>query len=158
MDTLPLFSRRHFPGGTIVCGVREYLRSAFSYRDVEELVRECRAAFNRITMFRWVQRNAPERDKRYCSYRAGMPDSFRVNEISIKIKKKWHYLYRSVDSESQAIGSLLSATRDAQAAERFFHMPLWAHHRVPPRVITVDIHAAYPPACKALQQECRRPA
>src|SRR5262249_17305098 len=89
---------------------------------------------------------------------AGMPDSFRVNEISIKIKKKWHYLYRSVDSESQAIGSLLSATRDAQAAERFFHMPLWAHHRVPPRVITVDIHAAYAPACKALQQECRRPA
>jgi hypothetical protein len=35
-----LFTWRHFASEIIVCGVRWYLRSALSYRDVEELLRE----------------------------------------------------------------------------------------------------------------------
>jgi transposase, IS6 family len=47
---------------------------------------------------------------------------------------------------------MLSATRDAQAAERFFRKALGASHAVSPRVITVEKNAAYPPAFEALQQ------
>src|SRR6185437_1236903 len=45
----------------------------------------------------------------------------------------------------------LSATRDAQAAKRFFTKALHASHTITPRVITVDKNAAYPKALKEMQ-------
>jgi transposase-like protein len=82
----------------------------------------------------------------------GTNDSYRVDETYIKIKKQWSYLYRAVDSEGNTLDFRLSATRDAKAAEQFFRKALRAPHTAPPRVITVDKHAAYPPAIEALQQ------
>ena len=41
---------------------------------------------------------------------------------------------------------MLSAKRDARAAERFFRKALNAEHNQTPRVINVDKNAAYPPA------------
>src|SRR5260370_38578257 len=38
----------------------------------------------------------------------------------MKIKKTWMYLYRGVDWEGNTLEFLLSATRDAEAAKRFF--------------------------------------
>ena len=46
---------------------------------------------------------------------------------------------------------LLSTTRDAQAAKRFFAKALGASHTVTPRVITVDKNAAYPKALKEMK-------
>jgi hypothetical protein len=43
-----------------------------------------------------------------------------VDETYIKIKKVWMYLYRAVDSEGNTLEFLLSPTRDAEAAKRFF--------------------------------------
>jgi len=48
---------------------------------------------------------------------------------------------------------LLSATRDAEAAKRFFAKALGASHTVPPRVSTVAKNAAYPKALRELKQE-----
>jgi len=53
-------------------------------------------------------------------------DSWRVDETYIKIKGKDRYLYRAVDSTGQTLDFLLTAHRDAQAAERFFHKALKA--------------------------------
>jgi len=47
----------------------------------------------------------------------------------------------------------LSATRDTEAAKRFFHKVLTAAHTVTPRVINVDKNAAYPKALKELKAE-----
>jgi IS6 family transposase len=58
-----------------------------------------------------------------------------------------------VDSQGQTLNFLLSPTRDAEAAERFFRQVLQASHMRTPPVITVDKNAAYPPAFEALQQE-----
>ena len=88
----------------------------------------------------------------FCPHLKTTNDSSRVHETYIKIKKPWYYLYRAVDSEGSTLDFLLSATRDAKAAERFFRKALRASHTVPPRVITVDNNAAYPPAFEALQQ------
>jgi hypothetical protein len=68
-------------------------------------------------------------------------------------KKQWHYLYRAVDSTGATLDFMLSPTRHAEAAERFFRKVLRASHTCTPRVITVDKNAAYPPACEVLQQE-----
>ena len=45
--------------------------------------------------------------------------SWRVDETYIRVKGKWVYLYRAVDSSGATIDFLLSAKRDAAAAERF---------------------------------------
>ncbi len=158
MDKPPLFKWRHFTGEIILCGVRWYLRYALSYRDVEELLRERGVTVDHTTVFRWVQRYAPELDKRCRLHLIETNDSYRVDETYIKIKKQWHYLYRAVDSAGQTIDFLRSKTRDAKAAERFFRKALRAKHRATPRVITIDKNAAYPPAFETLQQQGHLPA
>jgi transposase, IS6 family len=61
-------------------------------------------------------------------------------------------LYRAVDSQGNTLEFLLSATRDAQTAKRFFAKALGASHTVTPRVITVDKNAAYPKTRKELKE------
>jgi transposase-like protein len=124
-----------------------------SYRDVEELLQERGVRVDHTTVFRWVQRYAPELDKRCRPYLRAINDSYRVDETYIKIKKEWYDLYRAVDSTGAALDFMLSATRNADAAERFFRQVLQASHTLTPRVITVDKNAAYPPAFDSLQQE-----
>ena len=46
--------------------------------------------------------------------------SWRVDETYIRVKGKWTYLYRAVDSTGATIDFLLAARRDAAAAKRFF--------------------------------------
>jgi IS6 family transposase len=153
MRQVPLFKWRHFTAEMILCAIRWYLRYALSYRDVEELMRERGVAVDHTTVFRWVQRYAPELDKRCRPCLRATNDSYRVDETYIKIKKQWHYLYRAVDSQGQTLDFLLSTARDAEAAERFFRKVLDATHTTSPRVITVDSNTAYPPAFSALQQD-----
>ena len=73
--------------------------------------------------------------------------------MDFKIKKQWHYLYRAVDSRGATLDFMLSVTRNADAAERFFRQVLQASHALTPRVITVDKNAAYPLAFDALQHD-----
>jgi transposase, IS6 family len=120
---------------------------------VEELIRERGLHVDHPTVFRGVQRYAPELDQRSRPHLKTTHDSYRVDETYLKIKKVWHYLYRAVDSEGNTLDLLLRETRSAKAAQTFFRKVLGAKHTVMPRVITVDQNAAYPLAFEALQQE-----
>ena len=153
MSDPSLFKWRHFQADIILCAVRWYLRYALSYRDVEELLRERGVWVDHTTVFRWVQRYAPELDQRCRPSLRATNDSYRVDETYIKIKKHWYYLYRAVDSTGATLDFMLSASRDAGAAEQFFRKVLDAGHTTLPRVITVDKHAAYPLAFDALQHD-----
>ena len=83
-------------------------------------MRERRLHVDHTTIFRWVQRYAPELEKRCRPHLKACNDSWRVDETYIKIKKEWVYLYRAVDSEGNTLEFFLSPTRDADAAKRFF--------------------------------------
>jgi transposase-like protein len=72
-----------------------------------------------ITVWRWVQRYAPEVNRRLRSRLKPTNDSWRVDETYIRVKGKWVYLYRAVDSTGATIDFLLSAKRDAAASGRF---------------------------------------
>jgi transposase-like protein len=84
-----------------------------------------------------------------------------VDETYIRVKGKWVYLYRAVDSSGATIDFLLSAKRDAAAAERFLAKALRGENHPAPRVINTDEHAGYPPAivrlkaAEALEENCR---
>jgi transposase-like protein len=114
------FKWRHFEVEIILLCVRWYLRYAPSYRDLEEMMLERRLSVDHTTIFRRVQRYAPELEKRCRLHLKTCNDSWKVDETSIKIKKTWTYLYRAVDSEGNTLEFLLSPTRDAEAATDFF--------------------------------------
>lgn len=151
MTEQSLFKWRHFESEIILLCVRWYLRYALSYRDLEEMMLERGLSVDHTTIYRWVQRYAPELEKRCRTHLKTTTDSWRVDETYIKVKGAWTYLYRAVDSQGNTLEFLLSPTRDAEAAKRFFSKTLAASHTVEPRVITVDKNAAYPKALKELQ-------
>jgi transposase-like protein len=165
------FKWRHFQAEIILLCVRWYVRYALSYRDLEEMMLERGLHVDHTTIYRWVQRYAPELEKRCRPHLKACNDSWKVDETYIKIKKVWFYLYRAVDSEGNTLEFLLSPTRDAEATKRFFCKALHAttdstpqtlprKERVAsadsittsvPRVINVDKNAAYPKAIADLK-------
>src|SRR5215468_3527301 len=105
------------------------------------------------TIYRWVQAYAPELEKRIRPHLRPTNDSYRVDETYVKIKRKWYYLYRTVDSTGQTIDFMLSAKRDATAAKRFFRKMLKLPQHSSPRAINVDQNRAYPLAVEELKGE-----
>lgn len=81
-----------------------------------------------------------------------------MDETYIEVKGQWKYLYRAVDSSGNTLDFMLSAKRDARAAERFFRRTLNATHTQAPRVINVDKNAAYPKAVDDLKADEVLPA
>src|SRR6266516_6395056 len=153
MDTSTPFKWRHFQADIILLCVRWYLRYSLSYRDLEEMMLERGLHVDHTTIYRWVQRYAPELERRCRPYLKATTDSWRVDETYVKVKKVWTYLYRAVDSQGNTLEFFLSPTRDAEAAKRFFSKTLAASHTVSPRVITVDKNASYPKALNELKAE-----
>jgi transposase-like protein len=105
------------------------------------------------TVFRWVQRYAPEINKRIRPHLKMSGTSYRVDETYIKVGKGCKYLYRAVDSTGNTIEFMLSAKRDVSAAKRFFKKMMRADHRRLPFTISVDKNAAYPDAFTSSQAE-----
>jgi len=91
------------------------------------------------TVYRWVQAYAPELDKRCRAHLKPTNDSWRVDETYIEVKGEWKYLYRAVDSEGNTLDFMLSAKRDARAAERFFRKALNASHNQGQRKKKIDV-------------------
>ena len=145
------FKWRQFEPQVILMAVGWYLRFSLSYRDVEELVRERGLSVDHVTVWRWVQRYAPEIERRLRPHLKTTNKSWRVDETYIRVKGKWTYLYRAVDSTGASIDFLLSAGRYAAAAKRFFQKALRSPNHPTPRVINVDKNPSYPPVVAVLE-------
>ena len=84
------FKGRHCEGQVILLCVRWYLRYSLSYRDLEEMMRERGLTVDHTTIYRWVQRYAPELEKRCRPHLKSTNDSWRVDETYIKVKGEWY--------------------------------------------------------------------
>ena len=102
-----LFKWRQFEPEVILLAVGWYLRFSLSYREVEELLAERGLHADHVTIWRWVQRYAPEMERRLRSRLKPATDSWRVDETYIRVKGKWRYLYRAVDSSGATLDFLL---------------------------------------------------
>src|SRR6478672_4588362 len=149
-----LFKWRQFEPEVILLAVGWYLRFSLSYRDVEELLAERGLRADHVTVWRWVQRYGLEMEQLLRRRLKPTNDRWRVDETYIRVKGKWVYLYRAVDSAGATIDFLLSAKRDAAAAERFLAKALGGENHPAPRVINTDEHAGYP----AIVRQCRSTA
>ena len=98
-------------------------------------------------------RYAPELEQRLRRYLKPTNKSWRVDETYIRVKGRWCYLYRAVDSAGATIDFLLSALRDADAAKRLFRRALSNPSHPQPRVINTDLAPIYGSAILDIKKE-----
>src|ERR1700676_4428260 len=83
-----LFKWRQFEPEVILLAVGWYLRFSLSYRDVEELLAERGVHADHVTVWRWVQRYAPELQQRLRPHLKPTNDSWRMDETDVRVKGK----------------------------------------------------------------------
>ena len=153
------FKGRHFRGKIVLWAVRWYCRYAVSYRDLEAMMTERGVAVDHSTIYRWVQRFAPEMEKRLrWQWRRPQSTSWRIDETYVKVRGKWAYLYRALDKLGNTIDFYLSATRNTKAAKRFLGKALrglkeWKQ----PEVLNTDKAPTYAAAIAELKAEGKCP-
>jgi transposase-like protein len=150
-----LFKGRHFDREVIILCVRWYLRFKLSFRDLVEMMAERGIDLAHTTIMRWIQRYVPEFEKRWNRFARKTGQSWRVDETYVKIKGRWTYLYRAVDSEGKTVDFLLRAKRDVAAAKAFFRRAFKTQGRLP-RAITLDGYQASHRAAREFLGEHRR--
>jgi hypothetical protein len=117
-----------------------------------------------VTVWRWVQRYAPELERRLRRHLKPTNDSWRVDETYVRVKGKWVYLYRAVDSSGATIDFLLSAKRDAATAQRFlakaFHLRIPEHFAIARKFVPAPFASFFCPQKirKTLQSNSDRKA
>ena len=133
-----IFKWRQTDPALILCAVRWYLRYSLSFRDVEELLCERGLEVDHTTIWHWVQRYGPELEERLRRHLKPTNTSWRVDETYVRVKGRWCYLYRAIDSSGATIDFVLSEWRDAATATRLFRRALTDPSHPQPRVINTD--------------------
>jgi transposase-like protein len=105
------------------------------------------------TIWRWVQRYGPELEERLRRHLKPTNKSWRVDETYLRVKGRWCYLYRAIDSTGATIDFVLSALRDAAAAKRLFRKALTDPSHPQPRVVNTDQARIYDSAIHAVKEE-----
>ena len=155
------FKGRHFQRDIILWAVRWYCKYGISYRELQEMLAERGVNVDHSTIYRWVQRYAPEMEKRLRWYWRNPSDlcPWHMDETYVKVNGRWAYLYRAVDSRGRTVDFYLSSRRNSKAAYRFLgkilnNVKKWQI----PRFINTDKAPAYGRALALLKREGRCPS
>ena len=147
------FKWKHYEGDIILLNVRWYLKYPLSYRNLKEMMIERGIQVDHSTIMRWVHQYSPELEKKIRRHLRLTNYSWRVDETYIKVKGKWIYFYRAVDSDGDTIDFMLSSKRNRTAAKRFLKKALSSNRNQIPILITVDKNPAYPSAIDKLKND-----
>ena len=144
------FKGKQFQQDVIIVAVGYYLRYNLSYREVQEILYDRGINVSHTTIYRWVQEYGKllyqiwKKKNRQSFY------SWKKDETYIKIKGRWHYLYRAIDADGLTLDIWLRKKRDTQAAYAFLKRlhKQFGH----PRVIVTDKAPSIGSAFKKLQR------
>ena len=100
-----------------------------------------------------MQRYGPELEQRLRRHLKPINRSWRVDETYRRVKGRWCYLYRAIDSAGATIDFLLSALGDANAAKRLFRSALSDLSHPQPRLVNTDLAPIYGSAIADLKKE-----
>jgi transposase-like protein len=118
------FNFLEFPTDIVFEIVLCRLRYKLSLRNLAEMFLLRGFQFTHEAVRDWERRFAPLLAEQLRRRRKGkISCRWYVDETYLKVKGKWSYLYRAIDSAGNLVDSLLSATRDMAAAQRFFVAP-----------------------------------
>ena len=129
------------------------LRYRLTLRDLSEIMALRGIEISHEAIRDWETRLLPVMGDalRKCQHgnRRGAGTSWYVDEIYLKVRGRWCYLYRAVDRDGNLIDAMLSDHRDMKAAQAFFRSAKATMGLRPDRV-TTDGHGSYPKAIRTV--------
>jgi transposase-like protein len=131
-----VFKGRQFDRSVILLCVRWYLAYNLSLRNLEEMMAEWGITVDHATVHRWVVRYSSELLERFNRRKRAVTIKWQIDETYIKVRSRWMYLYRAIDSNGDTIELWFSERRNLTAAKRFLRNALRRHGR--PERIVVD--------------------
>ena len=143
-----LFRGYRFPPEVIAHAVWLYFRFHLSFRDVQDLLAERGLIGSDESIRQWCDTFGPTFAARLRKRRARPGDKWHCDEVLLKIKGKWYWLWRAVDQDGVVLDILVQERRDQTAAEAFLRRVLASGEGAAPRVVVTDKLASYVPAIK----------
>jgi transposase-like protein len=131
-----MFKGRHFDRSVILLCVRWYLAYNLSLRNLEEMMAERGITVDHATIHRWTVHYAPLLLERFNQRKRAVTGRWHVDETYIKVRGRWMYLYRAIDSNGDTVEFWFSERRNLSAAKRFLRKALMRHGR--PERIVID--------------------
>ncbi|MBZ9799095.1 IS6 family transposase [Mesorhizobium sp. ES1-4] len=147
----------------ILLCVRWYLAYGLSLRDLKEMIAERGISLDHSTIHRWVVHFSPLLLKRFNQRKRAVTRKWHADETYIKVRGRWMYLYRAIDSVGDTVEFWFSEHRDLPAARRFFRKALARHGR-PDRIVidgsqtTREAIVSYDATNRLQHRSRRRPA
>ena len=122
-----MFKGRHFDRSVILLCIRLYLAYNLSLRNLEEMMAERGISVDHATIHRWVVRYSPELLRRFNARKRAVTGKWHADETYIKVRGRWMYLYRAIDSNGDTVEFWFSERRNLAAAKRFLSQALKRH-------------------------------
>jgi len=142
------FNHRQVPTDSALLVVLWRLRYKLSLRDLAEMFLTRGFTFTHETVREWEERFAPLLTERLRAKRRGKTSRrWHADETYIKVDGQWCYLYRAIDADGNLVDSMLSETRDMEAAKRFFTRARTVVGHAS-ETVTTNGHDAYPRAIR----------
>src|SRR4051795_10037881 len=124
------------------------LRYKLSLRNLAQMFLLRGFEFTHEAVREWEERFAPLLADQIRRKRKGkVGRRWYVDETYGKVNGNWCYLYRAIDRNGNLVDSILSATRDMTAAQRFFRSAQ-SMAKASPKQVTTDGHDSYPRAIR----------
>ncbi len=146
------FAGYRFPPEVITLAVRWYLRFGLSYRDVEELLAERGIEVDHVTVYRWVQRFAPEFAQAARARQHVVGDRWHVDETYLKTE----------GPGGTCSGRSISSARSSTCTSRPAGTPMRRGGSSPRRLAAPESHPSRSPptgtgSTHASSMSCSRP-
>ena len=148
--TINHFKGKQFQQDVIIVTVGYYLRYNLSYREVQEILYDRGINVSHTTIYRWVQEYGKLLYQIWKKKNKKSFYSWKMDEIYIKIKGKWHYLYRAIDADGLTLDIWLRKKRDTQTAYAFLERLVKQFDE--PKVVVTDKAPSITSAFKTLRE------
>jgi putative transposase len=125
-------------------------RFSLSYRDLEEMSNIRGMQIDHATIQRWVVKFSGLIDTKVMARKKPIGMNWRMDETYIKVKGRWMYLYRAVDTDANTIDFLFRKNRDKASALAFFKKCI--RYNGKPKSITTDKSSSNISAVRAINK------
>ncbi len=126
-----IYYRHRFPSEIITHCVWLYFRFTLSYRDVEEMMAMRGLTLSYETVRAWCLKFGQTYANGLRRHRPRPGDRWHLDEGSLKINGRIHYLWRAVDQDGDVLDILVQSRRNKAAAKKFFRKLLKGLHTCP---------------------------
>ena len=109
---------------------------SLSFCDVELILAERGIGVTHESIRQWCLRFGADLARRLRRRRPRPGDTWRIDEVFIRINGALHHLWRAVDQNGVVLDILVQGRRNATAAERFFKRLLIGLRYKPRRIVT----------------------